>query len=207
MGEQTSCTYNTIKKRLSLHPVFLWCLSWWCRWLQHCTAQGTWRLGSSEENPNLSAHHRKGLSSSWRRPSIINSMQRFYCFVRLIRAVAVHSHSKSMSEAASRPPLASSCWLYKKSPPAITHFDVLGFEPPTTASHSLFHLSFHREHLIGCNAFLSLHLRVGVQAPWRSWFLILDLSLPVVGRLRTRSARVLNSIPPLHRHPQSTLWH
>ncbi len=98
MGEQTSCTFNTIKKRLSL------CLSWWCRWLQHCSAQGTWRLGSSEENPNLSAHHRKGLSSSWRRPSIINNMQRFYCFVRLIRAVAVHSHSKSMSEAASRPP-------------------------------------------------------------------------------------------------------
>jgi hypothetical protein len=87
-------------------------------------------------------------------------------------------------------------------PPAITHFHVLGFEPPATASQGVFHLAFHCEYLIGRNTLLSLQLRVGVHAPGGMRVFPLYLSLPSVGRLRTCAWMLLTMSSLLYRHSE-----
>lgn len=76
------------------------------------------------------------------------------------------------------PPHASAS---SSSPPAVARFDKFGFQPPTTISYGLFHLSFHCQHLVRRNALLSLHFWVGVQVPWGLRVLSrLHLPLPIV---------------------------
>lgn len=152
-----------------------------------------WFSIAGEEKWNLPALQNPNSGSSRRNPS----RTRRFLFHWEERESFTFSPLKSTSE--------FSCGFVpgkEELPPAITHFHVLGFEPPATASQGVFHLAFHREYLIGRNTLLSLQLRVGVHAPGGMRVFPLYLSLPCVGRLRTCAWMLLTMSSLLYRHSE-----
>jgi hypothetical protein len=152
-----------------------------------------WFSIAGEEKWNLPALQNPTSGRSRRNPS----KTRRFLFHWEQRESFTFSPLKSTSE--------FSCGLLpgkEELPPAITHFHVLGFEPPATASQGVFHLAFHCEYLIGRNTLLSLQLRVGVHAPGGMRVFPLYLSLPSVGRLRTCAWMLLTMSSLLYRHSE-----